>query len=514
MQRFWYASLSILALTACPGDAGPIGTAKCVLAVGPDPSEAADVAVATEGFAVITLQADRADCEISRISVLNIDGDYFFEPDDLASANTGDNATDGSSLLTVEADSSVDIRIPYRPTREGYHRAQVQVIANNIENGSDDTVEVRGHADTPDASIFPWTVDFGAVGVGAQRCEVVTIDNESTLSLAITAIDFDPDAVFSTDEPLPITVEGGTDFELEVCAHPVDDEATTGSLVVVVGEVPLQRVTLRVNDCANGSPIAYDRDQDGFTTCGGDCDDTNAAVRPGAVEQPDGVDNDCNTMIDDTTPGFDDDGDGYCDHPTTCALPIYTPGDCNDGDADVNPGEVEVLGDGVDNDCDGGVDGGTLDYDSDHYTEAAGDCDPYDPTVFPAAPELPDGKDNDCDNQRDEGTLLFDDDNDGYCEGLPAGGTPCTDNSMLGDCNDYDGTTYPTANDRADYRDNDCDGDVDEGTINADDDGDGYTEQGGDCNDANRNIGPATLEIPGNNVDDDCDPATPGVGAP
>jgi hypothetical protein len=514
MPRFWYAPLLLLVVSGCPDGDRLIVEADCVLTVGPDPAEVkGDVAVATEGFATITLQADRANCKISRIAVLNIDGDYFFPPDDLLeSVASGDNATDEEVLL-VEVDKPVDIQIPYRPTREGYHRAQIQVLANNAEN-SETTVEVRGHADSPDASIFPWTVDFGAVDVGNFRCELVTIDNESTLDLVITTVDFDPDAVFYTEEPLPITIEGKTDFDLEVCARPVDDEAITGSLVVVVGELPLQRVTLRLNDCANGSPVAYDRDQDGFTTCGGDCDDTNAAVRPGAVEQADGVDNDCNTMVDDTTPGFDDDGDGFCDHPTTCALPIYTPGDCNDGDADVNPGEVEVLGDGVDNDCDGGVDGGTLDYDSDHYTEAAGDCDPYDATIYPAAPELADGKDNDCDNQRDEGTVLFDDDNDGYCEGLPAGGTPCTDNSTLGDCNDFDATTFPGATDRADYRDNDCDGTVDEGTVNADDDGDGYTEQGGDCNDGNRNIGPATLEIAGNGVDDDCDPTTPGVGEP
>ena len=44
-----------------------------------------------------------------------------------------------------------------------------------------------------------------------------------------------------------------------------------------------------------------DRDRDGFLSYE-DCDDNNAAVHPGATEQCDGLDNDCNGSIDDATP--------------------------------------------------------------------------------------------------------------------------------------------------------------------------------------------------------------------
>ncbi len=57
----------------------------------------------------------------------------------------------------------------------------------------------------------------------------------------------------------------------------------------------------------------------------------------------------------------------------------------------------------------------------------------------------------------------------------------------------------------ADWTDNDCDGQLDEGTTYADDDHDGYTEVGGDCDDGNATVSPAVLEVVGDGVDNDCD---------
>ncbi|MGA1796414.1 MAG: putative metal-binding motif-containing protein [bacterium] len=69
-------------------------------------------------------------------------------------------------------------------------------------------------------------------------------------------------------------------------------------------------------------------------------------------------------------------------------------GDCNDDDAAISPGAVEVC-DGIDNNCDGTVDEG-FDLDADGYTTCAGDCDDKDDTVYPGAPGTHRGKDNDC----------------------------------------------------------------------------------------------------------------------
>lgn len=110
----------------------------------------------------------------------------------------------------------------------------------------------------------------------------------------------------------------------------------------------------------------------GYVDKDADCDDTDAAVHPGAVEVCDHVDNNCNGLVDAADPDIDAstevsyytdaDHDGYgvgaaklaCDAPSGT---VKVMGDCNDADASAHPNGTETC-DGVDNDCDGSVDGG------------------------------------------------------------------------------------------------------------------------------------------------------------
>ena len=73
-----------------------------------------------------------------------------------------------------------------------------------------------------------------------------------------------------------------------------------------------------------------------------DCDEDDALINPGATEIPgDGVDNDC----DPSTADADQDGDGFTDN------------DCDDSDANTYPGAPEQCDD-KDNDCNDLVDDG------------------------------------------------------------------------------------------------------------------------------------------------------------
>lgn len=221
---------------------------------------------------------------------------------------------------------------------------------------------------------------------------------------------------------------------------------------------------------------------------------------------------------------------------------------------------------------------GEIDADSDRYTVSAGDCDDTDATVNPSATEnCSDSIDNDCDGTVNNG-CVYDTDGDGLTDGEETAlGTDPDDadsdddglsdgdevNTYITDPNDSDSDddSLSDYNEVANYgtdpsdTDTDNDGLTDElevaygmdpndsgdniaaiytiinyllaedtsstTTVAVDDDGDGYTEDDGDCNDADSSIHPdrrdcGTLEFfrfrtrsitfnVANGVDQDCD---------
>jgi hypothetical protein len=109
------------------------------------------------------------------------------------------------------------------------------------------------------------------------------------------------------------------------------------------------------NDC-NGVVDDIDLDRDGFVDadCGGeDCNDQIAFINPDALEIcGNTVDEDCSGRVGDR----DLDGDGANDDDDRCE----TPGnDCDDNNAAIRPGATEIR-DGFDNDCDAQWDEGLI----------------------------------------------------------------------------------------------------------------------------------------------------------
>jgi len=90
------------------------------------------------------------------------------------------------------------------------------------------------------------------------------------------------------------------------------------------------------------------------------------------------------------------------------------------------------------------------DYDEDGFT-ADEECNDGNPDINPNAQEVEDGIDNDCDGFTDEGTGAFDDDGDGVSENQ-------------GDCDDSDVLINPSADEDCDGVDNDCDGNTADGS--------------------------------------------------
>jgi hypothetical protein len=175
----------------------------------------------------------------------------------------------------------------------------------------------------------------------------------------------------------------------------------------------------------------------------------------------------------------DGDGDGFGasdEFREGCTQPggYYAEGgDCNNSDPAIHPGAEEVC-DGADNNCDGTVDEdcgceagtsqacgssvGACQQGSQECTNGAwGACTGQ----TESSVEVCDDIDNDCDGQTDEDC---DADGDGWCDdGRTVTGTPSVCPNGGGDCNDGETSIHPSAEVGAcDGVDNDCDGTVDD----------------------------------------------------
>lgn len=304
----------------------------------------------------------------------------------------------------------------------------------------------------------------------------------------------------------------------------------------------------------------------GYVNAGNDCDDADPDTFPGAEERCDGVDNDCDSDIDEDVQSIwyaDTDGDSFGDADATlkdCDPPggyVADDTDCDDTNSSAFPGAKEVCDD-VDNDCDTDVDEGVtityyVDSDADNFGDAdattqactlpsghaeqSGDCDDTNGSIYPGAVEYCDEVDNNCDGDIDETsatdalTWYQDGDGDGYGESsinTPSCEQPSGYVADDTDCDDGDGDVYPGAPEYCNETDNDCDGTADNDAVDADVwfidyDGDdfgssrytlsqcdqptGYVADDTDCDDADGSIYPGAEEAC-DEVDSDCDGST------
>jgi len=290
---------------------------------------------------------------------------------------------------------------------------------------------------------------------------------------------------------------------------------------------------------------------------GSDCDDNDPLVYPGAEETCNGVDDDCNELIDDGLP--DEDGDGAnlcldCDDADPTRFPDNEEicngvdddcdlladeqqpdvdgdgsdrcNDCNDNDNSIHPDSHEHCNNNDDDNCDGILDPNEADIDGDGISPCDGDCDDFDTAAnnfdadgdgystcaaqpdcdedpvtgagrFPENPEVCNGIDDDCTGVADDN--LPDEDIDGFTE-------------CAGDCDDQNFQSYPGAAELCDQADNDCDGLVPDVEFDLDGDGEAGLPCGSDCDDSDASINVLDADQDGSSTCDavpDCDDNDP-----
>ena len=284
--------------------------------------------------------SDNTDCDDNLVGYDDLDGDtYGFGPasacgtvlnnDDCddASAAIAPNVQEICNLIDDDCDGEIDngVLIAYYADvdADGFGNAQ------SVQFGCSPIAGYVSNADDCDDALITYqdNDNDGFGGLGFDACGVLTNDdcneNDNTIN---------PGAV-------------------EICGNTVDENCNG-----LVNE-----------DCA------FDADGDGYSNLE-DCDDNNANIYPDQVEICNGIDDNCNNLIDDNLVFVvyyvDQDIDGYgtADSDTLCEAPSVgfatETGDCDDTDANINPGVVEAFN-GIDDNCDGVIDEDMIDTDGD-----------------------------------------------------------------------------------------------------------------------------------------------------
>ncbi len=395
----------------------------------------------------------------------------------------------------------------------------------------------------------------------------VTVDGDCDDSDA----SINPGAAEICDDPDPV------DNDCDGVADPLGSSGCT--LMYLDADGDGYGTDVGTSDCVcESNPGAYTADN------AGDCDDADYAINPAADEICDDadVDEDCDGTAD--IEGsvacedlyYDADGDDYyaSGAASRCLCIVdgdyrgHLPGDCDDGDASINPEAQEVCDStNTDEDCDGDINDADasvsdqsswyIDADGDGYGStgsivascdqpsgylaSGGDCDDGDAAINPGATELCDASntDEDCDGAADDadssatGQSTWYRDADGDSYGTSSTTTAACDQpsgyvSNSSDCNDGCSVCWTGKTESCDGYDNDCDGSTDESGASGcstwyyDYDNDTYgtsstsclcsasghytATRGGDCNDGNGSINPGATEVCDSaNTDEDCD---------
>lgn len=267
----------------------------------------------------------------------------------MALDGTGSHDADGDplayewTLLSKPADSTAELDNPlsaqprFVVDKPGTYTIQL-IINDGTVDSDPDTVEINTENSKPVADVGPdQQAEVGQQvqldGSGSSDVD----DDPLTFGWSFVAV---PDGSFAVlSDPTIVNptfipdVAGDYVVQLIVNDGTEDSEPDTALIVVTVSD-----------------PNSTDDDGDGFSENDGDCNDTNPAIFPGAAELCNGIDENCNNLIDEAL-GQVTCGIGACTR-TVNACVDGEPQECTPGSP------LPEVCNNFDDDCDGEVDEG------------------------------------------------------------------------------------------------------------------------------------------------------------
>ena len=261
------------------------------------------------------------------------------------------------------------------------------------------------------ADIYPGAPDTWYDGIDSNCDGVDDFDQDGDGFVSSLYVDIQTGDLVGTG-----LLSGGDCSDLEADIHPAMEETPMDG---VDSDCDGKELCLRDQDLdgyGDGELLATDTlscEGYGLTLLDGDCNPGNPDIYPNRDEVCDGVDSNCDDELWSMELDVDEDGYVACTIEGDWLGDVVPLGDedCDDENPEYFPGQIwynDMDGDGYGS-TDSGTAGGFVERCDpiDNYTALeTGDCEPFDSTAHPFAPEFNDAADSNCDGMESQGYTM------------------------------------------------------------------------------------------------------------